>query len=114
MNSSPLSPTAHMSSAFALVGAVALAFTGLLVTATPAQAQGASNDHRCSGLVEQARTAAAGTEAKKQASASRLVSTGVKLCEAGNARAAAKQFRAVLKIAGVAEVAPDDARLAAR
>jgi hypothetical protein len=38
----------------------------------------------------------------------------VKLCEAGNERAAAKQFRAALKVAGVAEVAPTDARLAAR
>jgi hypothetical protein len=114
MTRSPLSPAAHMSSAVALVGAVALAFTGLLATASPAQAQGASTDYRCTGLVEQARTAAAGADAKKQASATRLVSTGVKLCEAGNERAAAKQFRAALKIAGVAEAAPADARLAAR
>jgi hypothetical protein len=114
MNSSPLSPAAHMSSAVALVGAVALAFTGLMVSASPAYAQGASTDYRCAGLTEQARTAAAGTDAKKQSAANRHIATGVKLCEAGNERAAAKQFRAALKVAGVAEVAPTDARLAAR
>jgi hypothetical protein len=111
MTRSPLSPAAHLSSAFALVAATTLAFAGLMATATPAMAQ-ASTDYRCTGLVDQARTAAAGADAKKQASAARLVSTGVKLCEAGNERAAAKQFRAALKIAGVAE--QPDAMLAAR
>lgn len=114
MTRSPLSPSFHMSSAFALVGAVALAFTGLMVSASPAYAQGASTDYRCAGLVDQARTAAAGTDANKQNTANRHISTGLRLCEAGNERAAAKQFRAALKVAGVAEVAPTDARLAAR
>lgn len=114
MTRSPLSPAAHLSSAFALVGAVALAFTGLMATATPAQAQGTSADYRCAGLVEQARTAAASADTKQRSAASRHIATGVKLCEAGNERAAAKQFRAALKVAGVAEVAPTDARLAAR
>jgi hypothetical protein len=59
------------------------------------------------GLAEQAHVAANGAEAGKQSSAKRFVSTGKKLCEAGNERAAAKQFRAALKIAGVAEVQTD-------
>lgn len=109
---SPLSPSLHMSSAFALVAATTLAFAGLMASTQSAQAQTGSSDYRCTALVDQARTAAAGAEAKKQASAARLVATGVKLCEAGNERAAAKQFRAALKIAGVAE--QTDAQLAAR
>lgn len=113
MNRSPLSPAANLTSAVALVGAVALAFTGLMATASPAQAQTGSTDYRCTGLVEQARTAAATVDAKKQGATKRHIATGMKLCEAGNERAAAKQFRAALKVAGVAEV-ETDARLAAR
>ena len=45
--------------------------------------------------------------------AERFVATGKKLCEAGNERAAAKQFRAALKLAGVAEV-ETDAKMASR
>jgi hypothetical protein len=112
MTRSPLSPVLHMSSAFALVAATTLAFAGLMATTQTAQAQTGSNDYRCTALVEQARTAAAGVDAKKQASANRHVATGMKLCEAGNERAAAKQFRAALKVAGVAE--QTDAQLAAR
>ena len=103
MNRSPLSPALHMSSAFALVAATTLAFAGLMASTSPAQAQIRSTDYRCTQLVDQARTAAASTGAKKQADAKRMVVTGVKLCEAGNERAAAKQFRAALKLAGVAE-----------
>ena len=109
---SPLSPAAHLSSAFALVAATMLSFAGLMASTSPVQAQTGSTDYRCTALVEQARTAATGADAKKKASANRLVATGVKLCEAGNERAAAKQFRAALKIAGVAE--QPDAMLAAR
>jgi hypothetical protein len=112
MTRSPLSPRFHMSSAFALVAATTLAFAGLMASAQPVQAQTGSTDYRCTALVDQARTAAAGTDAKKQANAARLVATGVKLCEAGNERAAAKQFRAALKIAGVAE--QTNAQMAAR
>jgi hypothetical protein len=101
-----------MTSAFALVAATLLSFAGLMASTQAAQAQTGSTDYRCTALVDQARTAAASTDAKKQASASRLVATGVKLCEAGNERAAAKQFRAALKIAGVAE--QTEAMLAAR
>ena len=56
--------------------------------------------------------AANGTDASKQANAKRFVSTGKKLCEAGNERAAAKQFRAALKLAGVEEAT--DSQMAAR
>ena len=89
-----------------IVAASALAFTGLMATASPAYAQ-SGGDYRCAGLAEQAHVAANGAEAGKQSSAKRFVSTGKKLCEAGNERAAAKQFRAALKIAGVAEVETD-------
>ena len=101
-----LSPYRRFPAAFAIVAASALAFTGLIATASPAYAQSAS-DYRCAGLAEQAHVAASGVEGTKQSSAKRFVSTGKKLCEAGNERAAAKQFRAALKIAGVAEVETD-------
>ena len=112
MNRSPLSPAFHMSSAFALVAATFLSFAGLMASTSPAQAQTGSNDYRCTQLVAQARTATAAADAKKQQSAARHVATGVKLCEAGNERAAAKQFRAALKLTGVAE--QTEATLAAR
>ncbi|MGH6652515.1 MAG: hypothetical protein ACREB7_15435 [Sphingopyxis sp.] len=92
--------------AFAIVAASALAFTGLVATTSPAYAQSGS-DYRCAGLADQASTAANGADAGKQANAKRFVSTGKKLCEAGNERAAAKQFRAALKLAGVAELETD-------
>lgn len=107
-------PSAYASfpSAFALAGAAVLAFAGLVATTSPAQAQAASTDYRCTALVEQARTAATGAQGAKQTSANRFVATGLKLCEAGNERAAAKQFRAALKVVGVAEVAPNGAMAA--
>ena len=98
-------------SAFAIVAASALAFTGLMASASPAYAQD-SGDYRCSTLAEQAYVAANGAEGSKQANAKRFVSTGKKLCEAGNERAAAKQFRAALKLAGVEEAT--DSRMASR
>jgi hypothetical protein len=98
-------------SAFAIVAASALAFTGLVATTSPAYAQ-SGGDYRCASLAEQASTAASGAEGGKQANAKRFVSTGKKLCEAGNERAAAKQFRAALKVAGVTEV-QGDAQVAA-
>lgn len=102
----------HFPSAFAIVAASALAFAGLMASATPAYAQ-SGGDYRCAGLAEQAHVAANGLEGSKQSSAKRFVSAGKKLCEAGNERAAAKQFRTALKIAGVAEV-ETDSQLAAR
>ena len=101
-----LSSYRRFPAAFAIVAASALAFTGLIATASPAYAQSGS-DYRCAGLAEQAHVAANGAEAGKQSSAKRFVSTGKKLCEAGDERAAAKQFRAALKVAGVAEVQTD-------
>lgn len=110
---SSLSAYRAFPSALALVSAVVLAFTGLIVSITPANAMVASSDYRCTGLVDQAKTAASQADSSKQASAKRFVAVGVKLCEAGNERAAAKQFRAALKLAGVAEV-ETDSRLAGR
>ena len=107
-----LSSFRRFPTAFAVVAASALAFTGLMVSTTPAYAQ-SGGDYRCAGLAEQAHVAANGVEGTKQSSAKRFVSTGKKLCEAGNERAAAKQFRAALKIAGVAEV-ETDSQMAAR
>jgi hypothetical protein len=104
--SNQLSAFRRFPAAFAIVAGSALAFTGLMASTTPAYAQTGS-DYRCSGLAEQAYTAANGVEGGKQASAKRFVVTGKKLCEAGNERAAAKQFRAALKLAGVAEVETD-------
>ena len=107
-----LSSFRRFPTAFAIVAASALAFTGLMASTSPAYAQ-SGGDYRCSGLADQARTAADGAEGGKQASAKRFVSTGKKLCEAGNERAAAKQFRAALKLAGVAE-ADTDSQVASR
>ena len=101
-----LSSFRRFPSAFAIVAASALAFTGLMASASPAYAQSGS-DYRCAGLADQASTAAEGASAGQKSSAKRFVSTGKKLCEAGNERAAAKQFRAALKVAGVAEVQTD-------
>jgi hypothetical protein len=108
-----LSTFRRFPSAFAIVAASALAFTGLIASTSPANAQAKSGDYRCSGLAEQAYTAANGVEGGKQTSAKRFVATGNKLCEAGNERAAAKQYRAALKIAGIAET-ESDSQMAAR
>lgn len=107
-----LSSYRRFPAAFAIVAASTLAFAGLMAATTPAYAQ-SGGDYRCAGLAEQAHVAATGVDGGKQASAQRFVSTGKKLCEAGNERAAAKQFRAALKIAGVAEV-ETDSQMAAR
>lgn len=72
------------------------------LAAQPAQAN--ARDYRCGALAEQARSAADSADASKQKIARRFVATGNKLCEAGNGRAAALQFRSALKAAGVAEV----------
>ena len=107
-----LSSFRRFPTAFAITGAAALAFAGLMASTVPAQAQ-QGNDYRCSGLAEQAHVAANGVEGRQQSSARRFVATGRKLCEAGDERAAAKQFRAALKIAGVTE-ADTTAQVAAR
>src|SRR3546814_9769175 len=87
--------------------------TCALPISSPVQAQPKAGDYRCAGLADQARTAADAMQTEKQSSAKRFVATGNKLCEAGNERAAAKQYRAALKIAGVAEV-ETDSQMAAR
>lgn len=83
------------------------AFFSAAIVATlalsPVSASANANDYRCGNLAEQARNAADGADAAKQKAAKRFVATGVKLCEAGNSRDAAKQFRSALRTAGVAE-----------
>lgn len=74
---------------------------GFAAMAVPAAAQ--SNDYRCTALAEQAQAAAAAATGPAQAAATRKVAVGTKLCAAGNRSAAAKEFRAALKLAGVAE-----------
>src|SRR3546814_1201105 len=78
-----LSSFRRFPTAFAVVAASALAFTGLIASTSPAYAQ-SGGDYRCAGLAEQAHVAASGVEGSKQSSAKRFVSTGKKLCEAGN------------------------------
>lgn len=90
----------RFSALFVAAAGGALALGGLV--AEPAQAN--ARDYRCGGLAEQARNAADSADASKQKVAKRFVATGNKLCEAGNGRAAAQQFRSALKAAGVAEV----------
>jgi hypothetical protein len=86
----------------ALFGFVA---TGAVMLMTaPAEAQAAS-DYRCTDLVTQARTAAAGTtDATKAARARSFIATGVALCEARSEGPAARQFRSALRVLGVDEV----------
>lgn len=108
-----LSTFRRFPTAFAIVAGSALAFTGLIASTSPAYAQTNSSDYRCASLADQAGTAADGAQGTNQSNAKRFVSTGKKLCEAGNERAAAKQFRAALKVAGVAEVETDN-RMASR
>ncbi|WP_033074686.1 hypothetical protein [Sphingopyxis sp. MWB1] len=105
-----LSSFRRFPSAFAVVAASALAFTGLIASTQPAYA--AEGDYRCNGLVEQARAAADNATGKAQSNAQRYVATGLALCKAGNERAAAKQFRAALKVTGVDEV--NDSEVASR
>lgn len=89
------------------LSALAVTFAGaaLAMTAVPAAAN--NGDYRCVSLADQARAAADGADASKQKAAKRFVATGQKLCEAGNGRAAAQQFRSALRTAGVAEVAAE-------
>lgn len=107
-----LSTFSRFPTAFAIVAASALAFTGLVASTSPAYAASGS-DYRCAGLADQAESAAETANAGDRSNAKRFVSTGKKLCDAGNERAAAKQFRAALKIAGVGEV-DTDSKMAAR
>ena len=92
----------RFSALFLAAAGGALALGGLV--AEPAQAN--ARDYRCGELAAQARTAADSADVSKQKVAKRFVATGDKLCEAGNGRAAAQQFRSALRTAGVAEVQP--------
>src|SRR3546814_1260202 len=66
-----LSSFRRFPTAFAVVAASALAFTGLIASTSPAYAQ-SGGDYRCAGLAEQAHVAANGVEGSKQSSAKRL------------------------------------------
>src|SRR3546814_12298872 len=96
-----LSSFRRFPTAFAVVAASALAFTGLIASTSPAYAQ-SGGDYRCAGLAAQAHVAASGVEGSTQSNAKRFVATGKKLCEAGNAPAAGKQLRPALKHDGLA------------
>ena len=69
-----LSSFRRFPSAFAIVAASALAFTGLIASTSPAYAQSGS-DYRCAGLADQASTAAEGASAGQKSSAKRFVSS---------------------------------------
>lgn len=101
-----LSTFRRFPTAFAIVAAAGLAFAGLVASTSPAYAA-EGGDYRCAALAVQAESAAEAAGASDRSNAKRFVATGKKLCDAGNERAAAKQFRAALKIAGVAEAATD-------
>jgi hypothetical protein len=88
----------------ASLSAALMAAAGATLALSPVAASANANDYRCAGLADQARSAADAADASKQKAAKRFVATGVKLCEAGNSRDAAKQFRSALRTAGVAEV----------
>jgi hypothetical protein len=84
--------------------AAVLTLSGAALAFSAVPASASSGDYRCTGLADQARSAAEAADASKQKVAQRFLATGLKLCEARNARAAAQQFRSALKAAGVAEV----------
>src|SRR3546814_17020053 len=98
-----LSSFRRFPSAFAIVAASALAFTGLIASTSPVQAQPKAGDYRCAGLAEQARTAADAMQKEKQSSANQFVATGKKLCGAGNHSAAPTQYRPAATNPGLAE-----------
>lgn len=83
--------------------AALMAVAGTTLALSPVSASANAGEYRCTGLAEQARNAADSADAGKQRAAKRFVATGLKLCEAGNSREAAKQFRSALRTAGVAE-----------
>ena len=89
------------------LSAVLLTLSGAALAFSAAPASANSGDYRCTGLADQARDPAQSADASKQKVAQRFLATGLKLCEARNARAAAQQFRSALKAAGVAEVQPE-------
>lgn len=81
-----------------------LAASAVMLIQAPASAQ-AATDYRCTGLAEQARTAAATTtDATKAQRAQRFIATGAALCEARSEGSAARQFRSALRVLGVDEI----------
>ena len=81
-----------------LVTILGLGLTGLLAVSTsPASA---AEDSRCSAMPDQVRAALASAEGDAASRAARRFRTGVALCKANNARAAAKEFQLALKLLG--------------
>jgi hypothetical protein len=90
-----------------LLATFALAIAGVGLSSAPAAAQRVSTDYRCTGLLEQARVAAAAeTDAGKMNRAQRAIATGRTLCAASAEGEAARQFRVALRILGTTEIAP--------
>jgi hypothetical protein len=90
-----------MNRAFLTFPAALLMSAGLMfVTAAPASAATAE---ACTTVPAQVRQAVATVDAGTARRALGYVSTGEKLCEAGNERAANKKFKAALNALGVAE-----------
>jgi hypothetical protein len=84
----------------ATISGLAVAGT-LALTGTPASAA----DPRCEAMPQQIRSALAGAEPKVAQNAARRLRTGEALCRASNARAAAKEFQAALKLLGASGAA---------
>ncbi len=84
-----------------------------VMLASPVMAQG-SNDYRCTGLMQQAQTAAANSQdAAKTARAQGYIRTGVALCNDRAAGEGARSFRSALRILNVEEVRATDANMVA-
>lgn len=75
-----------------------------------ASASASAGDQTCTARYGEIRAAALTAEAAVARQAFRQLDIGVKLCEAGNARAAGKKFAAAARTLGI----DDDQQLAAR
>lgn len=82
------------------------ALAPLALMSSPAHAQRASGDYRCTALADQVRSAVAAAPADGDgtARARRALANGQLLCNAGNAADGGRQYRAALRSLGVEEV----------
>lgn len=98
-------------SALLTAATFALAPITVLTTPTLAHAQSPSGDYRCTGLAAQVHAAAdASSDSEALQRAQRFIANGRNLCEVRAEGAAARQYRAALRILGAAEVRPGDTR----
>lgn len=88
----------------------------LVVTATPAHAERANTDYRCTTLAEQVQSAIAGSSADASVTdrARRAATNGRVLCAAGNAADGGRQYRAALRVLGVEEARADQPQAVAQ